>query len=93
MALPLFGCRTGIPRALLFCAVKNFQTSRFLSTKFSKPLRILYCGSDDFSSTALRALHAEQQRDPGSIASIDVMCRPGKRTGRSLKKIREGVLG
>ncbi|KAH8821018.1 methionyl-tRNA formyltransferase family protein [Xylogone sp. PMI_703] len=76
-------------RGQLLYAAKRFKPARFLSSKVSKPLRILYCGSDDFSSASLRALHAEQQRDLQSIASIDVMCRPGKRTGRSLKKVRE----
>ncbi|RFU29656.1 hypothetical protein B7463_g6683, partial [Scytalidium lignicola] len=86
MVLHLFSHNTRKP---LFHAVKHFQSTRFASSKVSKPLRILYCGSDDFSSASLRALHAEQLRDPQTIASIDVMCRPGKRTGRSLKKIRE----
>lgn len=63
---------------------------KLYSTKTSKPLRILFCGSDDFSIASLRALHAVHQRDPGLIKSIDVLCRPGKPTGRSLKKIREG---
>ena len=59
--------------------------------KTSKPLRILFCGSDAFSSASLRALHNEQKRDSTLIASIDVLCRPGKPSGRSLKKIREGI--
>ncbi|KAG0645833.1 Methionyl-tRNA [Hyphodiscus hymeniophilus] len=57
--------------------------------KSSKPLRILFCGSDEFSSASLRAVYDEQRRDPNLIASIDVMCRPGKPSGRSLKTIRE----
>ena len=59
--------------------------------KTSKPLRILFCGSDDFSSASLRGLLEEQRRDPELIASIDVLCRPGKPSGRSLKNIREGT--
>ncbi|RDW91216.1 hypothetical protein BP5796_02381 [Coleophoma crateriformis] len=65
-----------------------FQCALY-STKVSKPLRVLFCGSDGFSSAALRVLHDEQRRDPQSIASIDVLCRPGKRTGRGLKIFRE----
>lgn len=65
--------------------------SRFYGTKLSKPLRILFCGSDDFSSASLRALHAERERNPQLIESIDVLCRPGKPSGRSLKNIREGI--
>ncbi|PVH80585.1 Formyltransferase, partial [Cadophora sp. DSE1049] len=62
---------------------------RLYSTKKSNPLRILFCGSDDFSIASLRAIHAEHKRDPDLIKSIDVLCRPGKPAGRSLKQIRE----
>jgi len=37
----------------------------------------------------LRALHSEQVQNPGTISSIDVLIRPGKRVGRNLKKVRE----
>lgn len=63
---------------------------RLYSTKKHDPLRILFCGSDEFSIASLKALHAYQLKKPGRIASIDVVCRPGKRVGRGLKKIREG---
>ncbi|KAN0108393.1 Formyltransferase [Hyaloscypha variabilis] len=78
-------CLVKIPRRSLplLCAC------RFYSTKSSKPLRILFCGSDDFSSASLRALHAECERNPQLIKSIDVLCRPAKPSGRSLKKVRE----
>ena len=73
----------------------NLYSGRSYSTKKqfkeSKPLRILFCGSDEFSSASLRAIHAEQQRKPEFIKSIDVLCRPGKPFGRSLKTIREGT--
>jgi hypothetical protein len=73
----------------------NLNRGRSYSTenqfKESKPLRILFCGSDEFSSASLRAIHAEQQQQPGFIRSIDVLCRPGKPFGRSLKAIREGT--
>ncbi|KAH7407856.1 methionyl-tRNA formyltransferase [Cadophora sp. MPI-SDFR-AT-0126] len=64
-------------------------TLKLYSTKTSKPLRILFCGSDEFSIASLRAIHAEHKRDPDLIKSIDVLCRPGKPAGRSLKQIRE----
>jgi hypothetical protein len=65
--------------------------SRLYSTKdSSEPLRILFCGSDEFSSASLRALHAEHRRNPQSIASIDVVHRPAKRVERGLKAVREG---
>ncbi|KAL4921556.1 formyl transferase [Aspergillus aurantiobrunneus] len=63
--------------------------SRCLSTKAHDPLRILFCGSDEFSIASLKALHAERVKQPDRIASIDVVCRPGKRVGRGLKQIRE----
>lgn len=66
------------------------NTRSYSSTKISDPLRILFCGSDEFSSASLRALHDEHIQRPDAIAGIDVVCRPGKRTGRGLKTIREG---
>ncbi|KAI0387139.1 Formyltransferase [Hypomontagnella monticulosa] len=60
--------------------------------KKSKPLRILFCGSDDFSCASLEALHREHVDNPGLIQSIDVVVRPGKRTGRGLKVIQHPPL-
>ncbi|KAB8230708.1 Methionyl-tRNA formyltransferase [Aspergillus alliaceus] len=62
---------------------------RFFATRSYEPLRILFCGSDEFSIASLKALHKEQLDRPDRISSIDVVCRPGKRVGRGLKKIRE----
>ncbi|RAK98386.1 methionyl-tRNA formyltransferase [Aspergillus ibericus CBS 121593] len=62
---------------------------RRLATKAYDPLRILFCGSDEFSIASLKALHKEHVKRPDRIASIDVVCRPGKRVGRGLKQIRE----
>lgn len=64
---------------------------RSLSTKTSDPLRILFCGSDEFSDTSLRAVHQLQQNQPDLIRSIDVACRPPKRVGRGLKQLHEGM--
>lgn len=64
---------------------------RSFSSKTYEPLHILFCGSDAFSIASLQALHAEKMQRPDSIASIDVICRPGKRYGRGLKQIREGT--
>lgn len=66
---------------------KRFYTS----TSAHEPLRILFCGSDEFSIASLRALNDERLRDPKAIQSLDVVCRPGKPIGRGLKKIREGM--
>lgn len=65
---------------------------RYASNKSSDPLRILFCGSEDFSIASLRAVHDEHRANPGLISSIDVVCRPPKRVGRNLKTIREGDL-
>jgi methionyl-tRNA formyltransferase len=51
-------------------------------------LRILFCGSDEFSAASLQALHAEQQRNPSLIESISVLVRPPKPTGRGYKVLR-----
>ncbi|TVY87731.1 Methionyl-tRNA formyltransferase, mitochondrial [Lachnellula willkommii] len=67
----------------------NIRGRRWYTSKVSKPLRILFCGSDEFSCASLRALQKEQHENPQLIASIDVMCRPGKKSGRSMTKIRE----
>lgn len=56
----------------------------------SDPLRILFCGSDDFSCVSLKALHEEKERNQGLIKSIDVVVRPPKPTGRGNKTIRQG---
>lgn len=64
------------------------QLSASVEKILDEPLRILYCGSDAFSCTALTALHQEAQRSSNNIASIDVVCREGKPYGRGLKVIR-----
>ncbi|KAK7746376.1 Methionyl-tRNA formyltransferase [Cytospora paraplurivora] len=60
----------------------------------SDPLRILFCGSDDFSCASLRALYDLQQSDPKGklIKSIDVLVRPGKPAGRGLRRVAVGPL-
>ncbi|KAK0752242.1 hypothetical protein B0T18DRAFT_444553 [Schizothecium vesticola] len=55
------------------------------------PLRILFCGSDEFSCESLKALYAEHFRSRKLIRSIDVVVRPAKPTGRGLKEMREGT--
>lgn len=70
--------------------VTQWPSSRLYSTKNYDPLRILFCGSDEFSIASLKALHAYHLKQPNRVASIDVVCRPGKRVGRGLKKIRQG---
>ncbi|KAH6641712.1 hypothetical protein F5144DRAFT_619131 [Chaetomium tenue] len=57
--------------------------------KKSDPLRILFCGSDEFSCASLKALHNEHKHNTNLIQSIDVVVRPSKPTGRGYKVIRE----
>ncbi|KAI3318043.1 Formyltransferase [Xylariaceae sp. AK1471] len=59
------------------------------ASKVSEPLHILFCGSDEFSCASLEALHHEHTRNPGLIQSISVVVRPGKRTGRGYKIVRD----
>ncbi|CAG8960148.1 hypothetical protein HYFRA_00010627 [Hymenoscyphus fraxineus] len=62
---------------------------RLYSTpRHSRPLRILFCGSDEFSCASLSALHEEHLRNPGLIASIDVLHQTPKRAGRGLSSLR-----
>ncbi|KAI0854903.1 formyl transferase [Xylaria cubensis] len=73
-------------------ATSLFHQGRRYSTtprKISDPLHILFCGSDEFSCASLKALHDEHVRNPDLIRSIDVVVRPGKRTGRGLKVVQD----
>lgn len=56
----------------------------------SDPLRILFCGSDEFSCVSLSALHREHVRNRGLVEALDVMVLPAKPTGRGLRRLREG---
>lgn len=81
---------------LNYCSVVYRNTFRaslrqYGSTKSSNPLRILFCGSEEFSIASLRALHKEHERNPELIASIDVVCKPAKRVGRGRTALREGM--
>ncbi|KAI0551668.1 formyl transferase [Xylaria curta] len=83
------------------CAMKHqqlrvttqfFHQGRRYSTtprKISDPLHILFCGSDEFSCASLKVLHGEHVQNPDLIRSIDVVVRPGKRTGRGYKVVRD----
>lgn len=70
--------------------------TRPFSTKIgrrqSDPLRILFCGSDEFSCASLRAVNTEYAHNRELIESLDVMVLPPKRVGRGYKSIREGRL-
>ncbi|TQS38617.1 hypothetical protein Golomagni_00875 [Golovinomyces magnicellulatus] len=62
------------------------------STKVSDPLRILFCGSDEFSVSSLKELQKEKIINPSLIKSIDVLCRPGKPIGRGMRKTAEAPI-
>lgn len=61
-----------------------------LATKTFDPLRILFCGSDNFSITSLGAVLRAAKRDPLFIHSVEVVARPGKWTGHKRKIFKEG---
>ena len=60
-------------------------------SKTSDPLRILFCGADQFSIASLKALHVEHVADSDFIKSIDVLCKSDKKVGRGLKDYRSGL--
>ncbi|KAL8929359.1 MAG: hypothetical protein Q9172_000532 [Xanthocarpia lactea] len=62
---------------------------RFATTKSYDPLRVLFCGSDEFSIASLQALDHERRACSGRVASIDVVCRPEKPVRRHLRAVRE----
>lgn len=55
------------------------------------PLRVLFCGADEFSIYSLRALNDLRLDQPEKVASIDVVCRTDKRVGRGLKRVQAGI--
>lgn len=74
-----------------YSGTARWSAYRGYATRSFDPLRILFCGSDEFSIASLKALHDYRLKHPDHISSIDVVCRPGKRVGRGLKKIRESM--
>ncbi|KAF7846117.1 hypothetical protein BT93_L5224 [Corymbia citriodora subsp. variegata] len=58
-----------------------------LDPRYDIPLRILFCGTDEFSATSLKTLHNYREISDGHIASIDVATKTDKRVGRGLKQI------
>ncbi|KAF2665414.1 Formyltransferase [Microthyrium microscopicum] len=88
------------PRFLLRHATTCIASRKLYSSSTSQtfnrkadPLRILFCGSDTFSIVALRPLVRLLETDPSIVESIDVLCRPPKRTGQGLKVLKEPPVG
>ncbi|KAF1967576.1 methionyl-tRNA formyltransferase [Bimuria novae-zelandiae CBS 107.79] len=73
-------------RSFLVPAYRRFSSAAAVSVP---PLRILFCGSDNFSIASLCALTSAQKEVPGLIEDIQVVHRPAKPTGRGLKLLRE----
>ncbi|KAL8953735.1 MAG: hypothetical protein Q9222_000417 [Ikaeria aurantiellina] len=71
-------------------SVLNVSSLRQITSKAHDPLRILFCGSDEFSITPLEALNSTRRALPSVISSIEVLCRSDKPTGRGYKGFREG---
>ncbi|KAJ4331832.1 Methionyl-tRNA formyltransferase [Ascochyta clinopodiicola] len=72
-------------RSLLLASRRPYATL----PRDADPLKVLFCGSDDFSITSLRALDDARRRVPGLIDEIHVAHRPAKPTGRGLTTLRE----
>lgn len=78
-------------RALSFSFFAHIHRRLQSTSTTNTPLRILFCGSDHFSATSLKALYGEYIVHRNVIESIDVLCKTDKRTGRGLRTLREGV--
>jgi hypothetical protein len=78
-------------RSLALSTCRRYGVTTPTHTQAPEPLRILFCGSDDFSIASLRALTAAKHDLPSLIHSIHVVHRPAKPTGRGLKTLREGT--
>ena len=65
------------------------DTASYKRPDHDEPLRILFCGADRFSLVSLEALVKESQLPSSNIASIDVICRAPKPSGRGLKILRD----
>lgn len=71
------------------------QAKRWSHVKSADPsaggLRILFCGSDDFSARSLEKIAGKKAHEDGIVNSIDVVCKKGRPYGRGLKRIRHGM--
>lgn len=69
-----------------------WRYSSTIADKSHERLRILFCGSDQFSADSLRALAKDADSAGSDIESIDVVTRKDKRTGRGLHRIESPVI-
>ncbi|KAK6508339.1 Methionyl-tRNA formyltransferase [Arthrobotrys conoides] len=84
-----------LPRLVFRPAYFNSPSRRpilsrcFHTSRFDSGIKILFCGSDDFSLRSLKALQAMQESSKNSIIeSIDVVVKYEKPSGRGLKDQR-----
>ncbi|KAF2117814.1 formyl transferase [Lophiotrema nucula] len=78
-----------LPVSVRSLYIANCRSYSYSSKAVADPLKILFCGSDEFSIASLEAVHAAKLEEPQLVESIDVVHRPGKRTGRGLKVVRD----
>jgi methionyl-tRNA formyltransferase len=71
--------------------VENIQ--KRLKSEITKRtrLRILFCGSDSFSTTVLHELRRTKEEEPGLYDSIRLVPREPARVGRGRKVSNEGT--
>ncbi|KAG5972521.1 hypothetical protein E4U58_006446, partial [Claviceps cyperi] len=83
-------------KSRLFVALLSRRPTSTLSTphaparRLQEPLRILFCGSDDFSCTSLKALHQEMERKAGLVESVEVVVLPNMFKGRGMRYVEDG---
>ncbi|CAI6338644.1 unnamed protein product [Periconia digitata] len=81
-----------LPAPVRSLVASNCRHHRSITTAAAappEPLRILFCGSDEFSIASLRKLLHAKQSEPNLIETINVVHRPAKPTGRGLKELRQ----
>jgi methionyl-tRNA formyltransferase len=83
----MFRIATPYVRTLVHSPTRARLFHSSLSLQNEEKLRILFCGADRFSVTHLEALHDESKLSNSNIASISVVTKTDKRTGRGLKQI------
>ncbi|KAI1105097.1 formyl transferase [Jackrogersella minutella] len=86
--------RTRIPSSALPSVVpgrRRNSTDAGPQAKKSDRLRILFCGSDDFSCEALERVYGEKLINEDLVESIDVLTRTPKSKGRGLTQLSRPV--
>lgn len=78
-------------RSVAVVQLHNVRHYRDSKGRDFDPLRILYCGSDEFSVESLKKLTDIHRKDPSFIESIDVVCKPAARRSRGLKQVYESM--